>query len=94
MAKKINFVVKVTDAKLLDIKKALEAKNIKLDSIIEVYKEEIVDPSATAKAPEQPKAVAAAPAAQPAVSSSPPLKISPDSAKKEVPKPSSDSSPA
>ncbi len=93
MPKKINFVVKVTDAKLLDIKKALEAKNIKLDSIIEVYKEEIVDPSATAKAPEQPKAVAAAPAAQPAAPS-PPLKISPDSAKKEAPKPSSDSSPA
>ena len=49
MAKRINFVLKVTDAKLLDIKKALEAKNIKLDSIIEVYKEEIADPSASAK---------------------------------------------
>ena len=85
MPKKINFVVKVTDAKLLDIKKALEAKNIKLDSIIEVYKEEIVDPSATAKAPEPVKAVVAAPAAAsptttpaPAISS-PPLKISSDS---------------
>ncbi|MHB8482106.1 MAG: hypothetical protein ACYDBV_05125 [Nitrospiria bacterium] len=59
MPKKINFVVKVTDAKLLDIKKALEAKNIKLDSIIEVYKEEIVDPSAITKAPEPAKAAAA-----------------------------------
>jgi hypothetical protein len=51
MAKKINFVLKVTDAKLLDIKKALEAKNIKLDSIIEVYKEEIVEPSASSSSP-------------------------------------------
>jgi hypothetical protein len=38
MAKKVNFVLKVTDAKLLDIKKALEAKSIKLDSIIEDLK--------------------------------------------------------
>ena len=92
MPKKINFVVKVTDAKLLDIKKALEAKNIKLDSIIEVYKEEIVDPSATAKAPEPPKAVATVPAVQP-VAFAPLLKISPDSAQKDALKPSSDSSP-
>jgi hypothetical protein len=49
MPKKINYVLKVTDAKLLDIKKALESKNIKLDSIIEVYKEEITDSAAPAK---------------------------------------------
>jgi hypothetical protein len=55
MAKKINFVLKVTDAKLLDIKKALEAKNIKLDSIIEVYKEEIAEPSASSNPAEASK---------------------------------------
>lgn len=60
MAKRINFVLKVTDAKLLDIKKALEAKNIKLDSIIEVYKEEVADPSAPAKPAEAPKGAVAA----------------------------------
>jgi hypothetical protein len=36
----INFMVKVTDAKLADIQKALQAAGIKVRSIIEVYKEE------------------------------------------------------
>jgi hypothetical protein len=63
MSKKINFVLKVTDAKLLDIKKALEAKNIKLDSIIEVYKEEITDPSASAKPADTPKPATTPPTA-------------------------------
>ena len=62
MAKKINFVLKVTDAKLLDIKKALEAKNIKLDSIIEVYKEEIADPSLSAAPADSAKGTTPAPA--------------------------------
>jgi hypothetical protein len=35
-----NFVVKVTDAKLADIQKALQAAGIKVRSIIEVFKEE------------------------------------------------------
>ncbi len=35
-----NFVVKVTDAKLADIQKALLAAGIKVRSIIEVFKEE------------------------------------------------------
>ena len=35
-----NFIVKVTDAKLADIQKALQAAGIKVRSIIEVFKEE------------------------------------------------------
>ncbi len=37
---KANFMVKVEDAKLPDIQKALKAAGIKVRSIIEVYKEE------------------------------------------------------
>jgi hypothetical protein len=36
-----NFVVKVEDAKLPDIQKALQQAGIKLRSIIEIHKEEI-----------------------------------------------------
>jgi len=35
-----NFILKVTDAKLIDIQKALQAAGIKVRSIIEVFKEE------------------------------------------------------
>ena len=35
-----NFVLKVTDAKLADIQKALQAAGIKVRSIIEVFREE------------------------------------------------------
>jgi len=35
-----NFILKVTDAKLTDIQKALQAAGIKVRSIIEVFKEE------------------------------------------------------
>ncbi len=35
-----NFILKVTDAKLADIQKALQAAGIKVRSIIEVFKEE------------------------------------------------------
>jgi len=34
-----NFILKVTDAKLVDIQKALQAAGIKVRSIIEVFKE-------------------------------------------------------
>jgi hypothetical protein len=34
-----NFMVKVTDAKLIDVKKALQAAGIKVRSIIEIFKE-------------------------------------------------------
>ena len=71
MAKKINFVLKVTDAKLLDIKKALEAKNIKLDSIIEVYKEEIADPSASSSPAESAKPAASSPSSPKPAGTSP-----------------------
>jgi len=37
---KANFMVKVEDARLPDIQKALKAAGIKVRSIIEVYKEE------------------------------------------------------
>ncbi len=40
MATKINYMVKVVDAKMTDVKKALEAGGIKVSSIIEMYKEE------------------------------------------------------
>ena len=35
-----NFMVKVSDAKLADVQKALQAAGIKLRSIIEVFREE------------------------------------------------------
>jgi hypothetical protein len=36
-----NFMVKVEDAKLPDVQKALQAAGIKVRSIIEIHKEEI-----------------------------------------------------
>ncbi len=41
MAVNSNFIVKVTDAKLPDVQKALEQAGIKVRSIVEVFKEEI-----------------------------------------------------
>ncbi len=35
-----NFILKVTDAKLSDIQKALQAAGIKVRSILEVFREE------------------------------------------------------
>jgi hypothetical protein len=35
-----NFMVKVTDAKLTDIQKALQAAGIQIRSIIEIFREE------------------------------------------------------
>jgi len=40
MAVKTNFVLKVQDAKLADIQKALKDANINVVSILEVHKEE------------------------------------------------------
>lgn len=40
MATNINYIVKVLDAKITDVKKALEAGGITVSSIIEMYKEE------------------------------------------------------
>lgn len=39
-----NFILKVTDAKLSDIQKALQAADIKVRSIIEVFREEGILP--------------------------------------------------
>jgi hypothetical protein len=50
---KANFMVKVEDARLPDIQKALKAAGIKLRSIIEVYKEE--DKSASKEKPDEQK---------------------------------------
>ena len=36
---KRNYLIKVFDAKIVDVKRALEAKGIKLESIYEMYKE-------------------------------------------------------
>ncbi|MDI6728766.1 MAG: hypothetical protein QMD44_07590 [Thermodesulfovibrionales bacterium] len=41
MATNSNYIVKVTDAKLMDIQKALEQAGIKVRSIIEVFKEAV-----------------------------------------------------
>jgi hypothetical protein len=41
MPTKRNFLIKVVDAKIVDVKRALEAKGIKLDSIYEMYKEDL-----------------------------------------------------
>ncbi len=38
-----NFIIKVTDAKLTDIQKALELAGIKVRSIIEIFKEELAE---------------------------------------------------
>lgn len=37
----INYMVKVEDARLADIQKALQSAGIKIRSIIELYKEEV-----------------------------------------------------
>jgi hypothetical protein len=39
-----NYMVKVTDAKMPAVKKALEAAGIEVRSIIQVHKEETADP--------------------------------------------------
>ena len=40
MAANNNYIVKVTDAKLTDVQKALEQAGIKVRSIVEIFKEE------------------------------------------------------
>ncbi len=40
-----NFILKVTDAKLTDIQKALEQAGIKVRSIVEIFKEEVAPES-------------------------------------------------
>lgn len=46
MATNVNYVLKVTDAKLMDVQKALEQAGIKVRSIIEVFKEKEEDKGA------------------------------------------------
>ena len=41
---KANFILKVTDAKLSDIRKALQDAGIQVRSIIEVFREEVSTP--------------------------------------------------
>jgi len=41
MATKTNFILKVQDAKLADVQKALKDANINVVSILEVHKEEV-----------------------------------------------------
>ena len=41
MATKTNFILKVQDAKLADVQKALKEANINVVSILEVHKEEV-----------------------------------------------------
>ncbi len=49
MPTKINYVLKVYDAKIAEIKKALEGAGIKVNSILEVYKEEVKEEPEEAK---------------------------------------------
>jgi uncharacterized protein YaaQ len=41
MATKTNFILKVQDAKLADVQKALKDANINVVSILEIHKEEV-----------------------------------------------------
>ena len=41
MPLRINYMLKVYDAKLVEIKKALESANIKIHSILEAHREEV-----------------------------------------------------
>jgi hypothetical protein len=54
MATQINYVLKVKDAKLAAVKKALSGAGIDVVSIVEVHKEEL--PEAPAPPPEAPPA--------------------------------------
>lgn len=53
----INYILKVQDARMLDIQKALQTAGIKVTSIIEVHKEKGEGPEET-KAAEEAKAQA------------------------------------
>lgn len=60
MPTKRNYLVKVMDAKIVDVKRALEAKGIKIESIYEMYKEakepeKVVSPPA-GESPDKPAA--------------------------------------
>ena len=46
MATLSNYMVKVTNAKMPQVKKALEAAGIEVRSILQVHKEETADPQA------------------------------------------------
>lgn len=48
MPTKRNYLIKVIDAKIVDVKRALEAKGIKLESIYEMYKETLESEKAAA----------------------------------------------
>lgn len=50
MPTKRNYLIKVIDAKIVDVKRALEAKGIKLESIYEMYKETLESEKAATKA--------------------------------------------
>jgi len=41
MATKTNFILKVSDAKLADVQKALKDANVNVVSILEIHKEEV-----------------------------------------------------
>jgi hypothetical protein len=45
----VNFVVKVEDAKAVDIQKALEAAGIKVRSVLEVHKDKAQEPEKAAE---------------------------------------------
>lgn len=45
----VNFMVKVEDAKAVDVQKALEGAGIKVRSVLEVYKEKAQEPEKAAE---------------------------------------------
>lgn len=53
MKRKVNFIVKVYDAKAKDIEKALKTANIEVRNVSEVHSEEVEDQD---KSPEEPAA--------------------------------------
>ena len=50
MATNSNFLVKVSDAKMPEVKKALEAAGITVRSIIAIHKEDTADPAESKEA--------------------------------------------
>ena len=70
MPTKRNYLIKVLDAKIVDVKRALEAKGIKLESIYEMYKEAL-EPEKVSTPVASTSGEATPPAASPAGASSP-----------------------
>ena len=87
---KRNYLIKVLDAKIVDVKRALEAKGIKLESIYEMYKE-VKEPEKVATLPPSQgstgKATGAALTEQPALAGEKPTETHQPTTTKKEPNP-------